>query len=1130
MYFKRIQNRLRSSLPLSILIISLSLLSLAMSSQETSTTQAPSDADLILTYTLDRSAVPLLYYNDLTLNVITGPASEIVVVVDGSVIPHTFDSVSGLTVFTTSGNNIEIHLTGHGSPNNFGQISPAPLKENKKFAWSISFDDNIGFQPAINLLNQYGYRGTIFAIANIIDDTRDQDWIIDAPGMKTLLSQGWSLAPHGWNNTCDDYTLAETTAAFDRIEQIVSQSAVPNYLVTSFAAPCFIGDYHPIILQLRDGNNYDAQFNESGERALMRVEPGVTDTLEANDGRSAIPLNLVMPLSEYYFQLDRDDPIGRDWSIEDNVTRAMATVDWMATNAINGQHFWYNTFLHSSDGVILNIFLNHLQTNYSNDVLVAPSDEIYSYLLTRDLTVIAADPISQNQPPILSNPGDQSNERGESINLVISATDTDGDSLSYSATGLPTGLTIEQAGGTIAGTIDVSGNYSVVVAVDDGNGGSDSVSFNWTVMEPQPSGSTVLIDARGSAGGEVLALKIQGQPVQSWTVTTDIQSFSYTHSETVTTDHIRIEFTNDGRDPITNADRNLIVDKITVDGTPYETEAANVEGKGVWNGLNCSVVAFHQDQMLACNGYFQYTSAAVNQPPTLPNPGTQTSTLGTPATLALAASDPEGNTLTYSADGLPAGLSIDGTSGLISGTPTTLGTSNVMVTVSDGNGGSVNAQFIWVIVDEPVVGCGGLIQEAESVPSAGNFVIGSGSGASGGQFIHVPNGTGNQWNGPSEDRADFCFTIATGGTYRLLATILAPGGNSNSFYVAVDGQPTDGYLWDTATDSAGYIDDYVNQRGGPDPLEFNLSQGEHTVTIYAREDGTVLDKLALELVNSDPPMATCNELSSEAEWGLLNGSFVIGNDPNASGGSYIHLPNGTGNNLNGTTVAERAEFCLTVPVAGTYLLEGTVLANGGGNNSFYVTVDGHPSTGYLWDTATHASDYIQDFVSHRGGADPLQLSLNAGEHTIIVYPREDGTLLDRLTLVDSGGIGQIIQRELEAELGSSAVSGTIRVPKEVAVEPSISGLQVTILDSASEDIVATGKTNAIGKYYTDGIYSGSYQVQVEIPLLDGSTQQLTQSITVAGDGVADSSFSYPVASEEEQEEHQLMYLYLPLMD
>ena len=65
--------------------------------------------------------------------------------------------------------------------------------------------------------------------------------------------------------------------------------------------------------------------------------------------------------------------------------------------------------------------------------------------------------------------------------------------------------------------------------------------------------------------------------------------------------------------------------------------------------------------------------------------------------LAISASDGDGNPLTYSATGLPAGLSIGSSTGRITGTPTTQKGNNVIVTVSDGQA-SATATFTWTLV------------------------------------------------------------------------------------------------------------------------------------------------------------------------------------------------------------------------------------------------------------------------------------------------------------------------------------------------------------------------------------------------------------------------------------------------
>ncbi len=82
---------------------------------------------------------------------------------------------------------------------------------------------------------------------------------------------------------------------------------------------------------------------------------------------------------------------------------------------------------------------------------------------------------------------------------------------------------------------------------------------------------------------------------------------------------------------------------------------------------------------------------------TVTNPGNQTNTAGTAVSLQIQATDSGSSTLTYSATGLPAGLSINSSSGLISGTPTTAGSSSVTVKATDTTGATGSASFTWTV-------------------------------------------------------------------------------------------------------------------------------------------------------------------------------------------------------------------------------------------------------------------------------------------------------------------------------------------------------------------------------------------------------------------------------------------------
>ncbi|NUP52749.1 MAG: glycoside hydrolase [Catenulispora sp.] len=83
---------------------------------------------------------------------------------------------------------------------------------------------------------------------------------------------------------------------------------------------------------------------------------------------------------------------------------------------------------------------------------------------------------------------------------------------------------------------------------------------------------------------------------------------------------------------------------------------------------------------------------------TVTSPGNQSGTVGTAITpVQLQATDSAtGQTLTYTATGLPAGLTLS-TTGQITGTPTTATTATVTVTATDTTGATGSATFTWTI-------------------------------------------------------------------------------------------------------------------------------------------------------------------------------------------------------------------------------------------------------------------------------------------------------------------------------------------------------------------------------------------------------------------------------------------------
>jgi len=182
---------------------------------------------------------------------------------------------------------------------------------------------------------------------------------------------------------------------------------------------------------------------------------------------------------------------------------------------------------------------------------------------------------------------------------------------------------------------------------------------------------------------------------------------------------------------------------------------------------------------------------------TVTNPGSQTTATGTAVSLQIQASDSAaGQTLSYAAAGLPAGLSISRSTGLISGTPTTAGNSNVTVTVTDGTGASGTASFTWTVGTGGTGGCH--VTYTKSSEWQGGFVANltiadNGSSAINGWTLaftfpgdqKITNG----WNGtPSQSGENVTITNAS-----YNATIAAGGSTSLGFqgtWTTSDAVPT----------------------------------------------------------------------------------------------------------------------------------------------------------------------------------------------------------------------------------------------------------------------------------------------------------------------------------------------------
>ena len=165
-------------------------------------------------------------------------------------------------------------------------------------------------------------------------------------------------------------------------------------------------------------------------------------------------------------------------------------------------------------------------------------------------------------------------------------------------------------------------------------------------------------------------------------------------------------------------------------------------------------------------GTLPVASSQLGQPVSITSPGPQEGLAGTAVSVPVSASDSTaGQNLSYSATGLPAGTSISASTGTITGTPTTPGTSTVTITAQDGTGAFATTSFVWTvepgtdgIAATPLVGYHGLCLDVAGDGNTNGTKI----------EVYICDGTnGQQWTLEPNNtvQADGkCLDVTGGGT------------------------------------------------------------------------------------------------------------------------------------------------------------------------------------------------------------------------------------------------------------------------------------------------------------------------------------------------------------------------------
>ena len=380
-------------------------------------------------------------------------------------------------------------------------------------------------------------------------------------------------------------------------------------------------------------------------------------------------------------------------------------------------------------------------------VVVSVSDGSLSATASFTWHVVTPPPV--NHPPVIAPIADQRGEQGESATVAIAATDADHNPLTYSAIGLPGSLVIDPATGIISGTLAVTGEFPVSISVSDGTA-TASTSFVWrvfrraSIVAPAP-GSTFtsstqaftweagvgvastrldigsapgLADIFAGQFGTTLVQIVAGLPVDgrqlfvrlSSSITGEVRFNDYTYTAFTFVNH------PPAIAPIANQ-AGHVGDAVTlgVHASDADNDALTYRASGLPDGLTIdattgaisgtlaradsfTVTVTVSDGAATASTTFAWIVAVPPPPPNLPPVvapiADQTSTLGDTVSLAIAATDPEGKPLSFSATGLPAGLTINPSSGVISGILLAIGDFTVTVSATDGTS-IASTSFVW---------------------------------------------------------------------------------------------------------------------------------------------------------------------------------------------------------------------------------------------------------------------------------------------------------------------------------------------------------------------------------------------------------------------------------------------------
>ncbi len=687
------------------------------------------------------------------------------------------------------------------------------------------------------------------------------------------------------------------------------------------------------------------------------------------------------------------------------------------------------------------------------------------------LTATRPTPYFVNAPPVITNLSTTSAQAGTYLTYNVAAS---GGPTSFNATGLPAGLTVNTNTGVISGIPATAGNYNVTLTATNAYGtGTFPLSFSITTPPPQAAYGGTPWAVPGKIEAE--NFDTGGQGVAYSDATTANTSGQYRTTDGVdiegtadTGGGFNIGFTGGGEwleytVNVTTAGTYTFQARLATDATGntfhVEVDGYNISGSitvpnsggwQTWQTVSFTtstissgqhVIRFYEETGGYNINYINFIALATA--PVISSPATASGTVGAGFNYSIAASNAPQS---FGAVALPAGLSVNASTGLISGTPTTAGTYTSTVSATNAGGTATKQVTITIspaaVTQSPYGGVAASIPgkiEAENYDLGGQGVAYNDNDAtnSGGQYRTTEGvdleGTGDTGAGynigytNAGEWLEYTVNVTTTAAYTVQARVASPG-TGNTLRVELDGVNISGSL--TVPNTGGWQLYQTVSATTP-----SLATGPHILRVYEETGGFNINYVNFVAIPAAPVVSSAASASGIAG-AAFTYTITASNTPSSF--SATTLPAGL------TVNASTGVINGTVATPGTYNI--TVSAtNAGGTGTKAVTLTINAPAPVISSAATASGTTGAAFTysitasnapsSFSASPLPAGLTVNASTGIVSGTPTTAGTYTVTAAATNSTGTGTKQVTITIHAAGSTPYGGTAwAIPGKIEAE------------------------------------------------------------------------------------------------